>query len=56
MQCLYEHEIHANCGVAAPMIATKEAVLMMEPPPARLKAGTPCRHPHHTPLTLIFIV
>ena len=34
-----------TCGVAAPSWATKEAVLMMDPPPAAFIAGMACLQP-----------
>ena len=57
--------LHANWGVAAPMIATKLAVLMMLPPWVRpfcgsalfsLMARMAYLDPHQTPLTLICMV
>jgi hypothetical protein len=31
--------VYAICGTAAPITATNDAVLMIEPPPARSSAG-----------------
>jgi hypothetical protein len=39
--------------VAAPIQATNEATLMIEPPPEAIIAGTPYLHPNATPLTLM---
>jgi hypothetical protein len=36
--------------VAAPITATKEAVLMIDPPPERSNAGMPYLQPRKTPL------
>ena len=41
--------VYATCGVAAPTLATKLAVLTTLPPPARRRAGTPYLQPFNTP-------
>lgn len=46
---MHPFNIQAICGVAAPILATKDAVLMMLPPPARRSAGIPYLQPNHTP-------
>ncbi|MNL52165.1 hypothetical protein D3C87_1753150 [compost metagenome] len=48
--------VYATCGVAAPRIATNDAVLIIEPPPARCNAGIPYLQPRKTPFALTFIV
>src|SRR5688572_7399478 len=44
--------VYAICGVAAPTWATKDATLMMLPPPESSIAGMPCRQHRATPVTL----
>ena len=39
--------------MAAPIHATNEATLMIDPPPEAIIAGTPYLHPNATPLTLM---
>ncbi len=46
-------DVYAICAVAAPTSATKEATLMIEPPPDSSIAGMPARQPSHTPFRLI---
>ena len=41
--------VYAICDVAAPITATNDAVLMIEPPPARSSAGMPYLQPRKTP-------
>ena len=48
--------VYATCGVAAPMWATNEATLTIEPPPLASIAGMPCRQPSSVPSTLMSIV
>ena len=60
-----KYHLQANWGVAAPNNATKLATLMIEPPVRKPRASSvgfffmarmAYLHPHHTPLTLMFIV
>ena len=44
--------VYAICGVAAPMSATNDATLMIDPPPDSSIAGMPALHPSQTPLRL----
>ena len=44
--------VYAVCDVAAPIQATKEATLMIEPPPESIIAGMPYLQPWATPFTL----
>src|SRR5687768_18055795 len=48
--------VYATCGVAAPSFATNDAVLMIDPPPARRSAGMPNLQPRNTPRALMRIV
>ena len=48
--------VYATCGVAAPSFATNDAVLMIDPPPARRSAGMPNLQPKKTPRALMRIV
>ena len=41
--------VYAICGVAAPISATNDATLTIEPPPESTMAGMPCLHPSQTP-------
>jgi hypothetical protein len=43
--------VYASCGTEQPRSATKLAMLMIEPPPARSMAGMACLHPRNTPRT-----
>ena len=43
--------VYAVCEVAAPIHATNEATLMIEPPPVPSIAGIPYLQPNATPLT-----
>jgi len=45
--------VYATCGVAAPMWATNDATLMIEPPPDAIIAGIAYLQQRETPLTLI---
>ena len=42
--------VYAICAVAAPMIATNDATLTIDPPPDSSIAGMPCLQPSQTPL------
>ena len=44
--------VYAVCDVAAPIHATNDATLTIEPPPLAIIAGTPYLQPNATPLTL----
>src|SRR5438477_10045792 len=48
--------VYAICGAAAPITATNDAVLMIDPPPARNSAGIAYLHPKKTPLRFTLIV
>ena len=44
--------VYASCGTLQPRIATKLAMLMIEPPPPSIIAGIAYLHPRKTPRTL----
>ena len=45
-------DVYAVCDVAAPIHATNDATLMMDPPPVSSIAGIPYLQPNATPFTL----
>ena len=48
--------VYASCGTDDPTRATKDAMLMTEPPPARISSGMPCLQHSARPRTLIAMV